>query len=206
MASCPGCRVCLFLGLLFWVAGCGSMFQTEEPFHSEIPKTNSQIAEIVFESALEKAGIPGGRGVEIRFVVENNIIGSDILEMVAPEFLLNHGYIVSEKNGLVPEFRFSVDTLYVNLERAENDAQTIQRYAMANIGAVLTDSGGTKKVFIGSGKYQDSLPFGMMEAVGTHETYVHRFPSQEHIREKFQPVLLGITMTALVWLLYSYRG
>ncbi|MFC1541339.1 hypothetical protein ACFL50_02680 [Candidatus Latescibacterota bacterium] len=206
MASCPGCRVCLFLGLLFWVAGCGSMFQTEEPFHGEIPKANSQIAEIVVESALEKAGIPGGRGFEIRFVVENTGIGSDILEMVIPEFLLEHGYVVSEKNGLVPEFRFSVDTLYVNLERAENDTQTIRRYAVANIGAVLTDSDGTKKIFFGSGEYQDSFALVMMETAGTSAPFVYPFSSREHLKDKIQPVLLGITMTALVWLLYSYRG
>ncbi|MFC1552756.1 hypothetical protein ACFL6P_09375 [Candidatus Latescibacterota bacterium] len=209
---------------LFWFAGCGSMFRAEAPFQGTIPKTNSHVAEIVVRSALENAGIPVGRGAEVRFSMDSSGDAHDIMAIAGPEFLLDHGYTVSESPGTnesIPEFRFGIDTLYVNLDRDKNVPRTIGRIAAANIRAVLAGSGdvesagstgdargtgGAKKVFIGAAKYSDSFPAQMMEATGTEEPYINRFPSREHIKSMTQPLLLGITMTALVWLLYSYRG
>jgi hypothetical protein len=228
MGFCPAGRVCLLLILsLFPIAGCGSAFRAEEPFQGTIPKTNSHVAEIVVRSALENAGIPGGNGAAVRFSVDSSGTSHDIMAIAGPEFLLNLGYTVSESpeiNGSIPEFTIGIDTLFVNLEHEKNVTRTIERIAVARISAVLTatgandltgnarstvgngSKGGTKKVFIGTAEYRDSFPARMLDAAGTEEPYVSMFPSREHIRSITQPLLLGITMTALVWLLYSYRG
>ncbi|MFC1490949.1 hypothetical protein ACFL6K_07040, partial [Candidatus Latescibacterota bacterium] len=99
--------------------------------------------------------------------------------------------------------------LYINIERVKTAEQTISRFASTNIRAVLTapdNVGSTKKVFIGSAEYQDSFPKQMIEVSGIDEPYINLFPSKKYIANNIKPIFLGITMTALVWLLYSYRG
>ena len=102
----------------------------------------------------------------------------------------------------------------------------IRRHSEAQIGAVFLypvpipdsigeigddprpDRGGSglKKVYKGYGVLEDTFPFQMLESVRDGESFTTIFPAQDRIRKNVQPFLLGITMTALVWLLYSYRG
>ena len=210
LLSCLKGGVCLFQGLLiFGLAGCSSVFQGEEQYKSEIPLSNVNVGEIVIELALENAGIPRGHGTEVVYKVDKAGKASNLLEIIALEFLLKHGYRIVENKQSIPEIRFSLDTLYVNLDikRTKSLSKIITRNSEARIGAVFQETSGLKKIYRGSGVYNDMFPFQKLDLVGNKEPFVTVLSAQDDgIAEKVKPFFLGITMTALAWLLYSYRG
>jgi len=261
--------------LLLGFVGCSSAFQGGETNQGEIPISNAQVAEKVIELSLENAGIPCGHGTIVSCKVDGDSEEDSLLGMIALEFLLKHGYRVVENNDSlvasryaesearrvqrsdslrcnavetkneIPEIRFGLDTLYVNLyprldrgSRTKNircvEAQRVSklirrhsdppaivvRRAGAHTGIVflklsvhrgLINQTLTKKVYKGRGVMEDTFPFHLLPSVGNGESFTTIFPEQDPrlvrgIKKNVQPFLLGITMTALVWLLYSYRG
>jgi len=209
LSSCLKGRPGLFQGLLlFGLAGCGSVFQGGEPHEIEIPLSNLNVGEIVIERALEKAGIPMGHSTEVVCQVDEASEYGNFLEIVALEFLLGHGYRIVENKKSIPEIRFSLDTLYVNLniKRTKSLSKIIIRNSEACIGAVFRETSGLKKIYKGCGLHNDVFPFNTLESVGNNESFVNIFLAQDGIAEKVKPFFLGLTMTALAWLLYSYRG
>ena len=265
MLSCRKGRVCLFQGLLLLgFIGCSDVFRGVEPYTSEIPVSNAQVAQKVIELALENAGVPHGQGTEVSYKVDGDPrldprldqggVEDNLLGIIALEFLLKHGYRVVENKDSSPihsgtEIRFSLDTLYVNLyprldrgeSRTTKMSKLIRRHSEAHIKIVFlivraehvqpacqscspvrrtrTMEGGAdrpllpefKKVYKGRGVMEDTFPSYMLESVipdliGDGESFTTIFPAQDRIIKNVQPFLLGITMTALVWLLYSYRG
>jgi len=209
LLSCHKGGVCLFQGLLlFGLAGCSSVFQGKESYRSEMPLSNVNVGEIVIERALENAGIPRGHGTEVFYQVDETSKASNLLEIIALEFLLRHGYRIVENKKSIPEIRFSLDTLYVNLDirRTKSLSKIIIRNSEARIGAVFQDTSGLNKIYKGKGLHNDIFPFQILDSVGNSEPFVTIFQTQDRIAEKVKPFFLGFTMTALVWLLYSYRG
>ena len=85
-------------------------------------------------------------------------------------------------------------------------SKVIRRHSEAHIGAVFLKPSGIKKVYKGCGVLNDTFPFQMLETVKGGESFTTIAPDQDRIKKNVYPFLLGITMTALVWLLYSYRG
>jgi hypothetical protein len=214
----------MLLGVTFMLSGCGGAFRANEPLSGQIPETNVYVAEHVVKAALENAGIPNGGGAEIRFSVASAGTAQEIIAAVGPEFLLGRGYTITESRdrfGQIPECIVSIDTLYVNLDRGNGSGGMIDRYAEARIKAELTGIGsagsardamnddqpaGMRKVYIGSAEYRDSFPRRLIDVTGTGKYYINMFPSRERLKKNVRPLLLGTIMTALVWLLYSYRG
>ncbi len=97
------------------------------------------------------------------------------------------------------------------VRRHSDPPAIVVRRAGAQIGAVflyprLDRGSGVKKVYKGIGVLEDTFPFQMLESVGEGESFTTIFSAQDRIIKNVQPFLLGITMTTLVWLLYSYRG
>ena len=256
MLSCLKGRVCLLQGLLLLgFVGCSSAFQGGETNQGEIPISNAQVAEKVIELSLENAGIPCGHGTIVSCKVDGDSEEDSLLGMIALEFLLKHGYRVVENNDSlvalqrsdslrcnagetkneIPEIRFGLDTLYVNLYprldrgsrtknircvEAQRVSKLIRRHSEAHTGIVflklsvrrgLINQTLTKKVYKGRGVMEDTFPFHLLPSTGNGESFTTIFPEQDPrlvrgIKKNVQPFLLGITMTALVWLLYSYRG
>jgi len=194
--------------LLTGCLGCGNGLRKHEQFQSDIPQSNIHVGEKAIVSALENSGIPEGHGAEVVCVVEGKGKADNLLEMSASEFLLGHGYIVFKNKLSIPVIRFSLDSLFVNLDikREKNEGKVIQRYSEARVSAVFNKTSGIKEVFIGRGTHEDSFPFEMLDTVGNNESFVNLFPANERFTEKVKPFLVGIGMSALLWLLYSYRG
>lgn len=209
LLSCLKGWVRLFQGLLlFGLAGCSSVFQGEKPYKSEIPLSNVNVGEIVIERALENAGLPRGHGIEVIYQVDGASKASNLLEIIALEFLLRNGYRIVENKQPIPKIRFSLDTLYVNLDikRTKSLDKIIRRDSEARIGAVFQETSGLKKIYKGRGVYQDIFSFQMLDSVGDKEPFVTVFSAQDGIAGKVKPFFLGITISALTWLIYSYRG
>ena len=252
MLDCRKGRVCLFQGLLLLgFIGCSSVFRGEEPEFriqnsefriNEIPVSNAQVAQKVIELALENAGVPYGKGTlvalqrseneEVSYKVDGDSEEDNLLRIIALEFLLKHGYRVSEfrihnSEFTIPVIRFSLDTLYVNLyprldprldrggSRTTKMSKLTRRHSEAHIKIVFLIVRAEhvqpllpefKKVYKGRGVMEDTFPSYMLESVGEGESFTTIFPAQDRIIKNVQPFLLGITITALVWLLYSYRG
>ncbi len=212
------------LGTVLLLSGCGGAFRTDEPLQGPLPDTNAHVAAHVVMNALENAGIPDGGGKEIRFSVSSVGKEHGIMEIVGHEFLIGRGYAVNanpESSGRLPECIIGIDTLFVNLDRDTDDADAIVRYASARIKAELTGTGSpvsagntinanrpidTRQIYIGTAEYRDTFPRRLTDVTGTGAPYVNMFPSRERVKNTARPLLLGTLITALVWLLYSYRG
>jgi len=204
--SCLHGRVSRFLLVPAVVcAGCGIPLLPGHDSYGSIPPSNNQVAETVIERALQNLDIPPGRGMEVLYTVEGNGEVTELVDVIAPEFLLDRGFRITEKDDTVPEIRFGVDTLYVSLsvEHPPHAGKRIVRTAEARIFAMLLEKDGTRKVFNGCGIFQDYFPFSMLDTIGMDEPYIiqsNRFVSI------LKPVIFGLAVTTLAWFLYSYRG
>ncbi len=168
-----------------------------------LPFTNRQVAEQVVARALEDLRLPEGNGAAVRVGLEGNGQGRDMLEVAVMEHLAGHGYRVGGGDTL-PEFRFGMDTLYVSLEREGGfRKKQVRRLAEARIGAVFRETPDARKNYQGRGIYDDAFPSGMLDHVGRDASFVvDRGRSFAVVR----PILFGLAVTGLIWLLYSYRG
>ena len=199
----------LFPGLLFLgFIGCSISNSGIKTIQAPIPPSNTQVEEKVIELALKDLGIPEGCGMEVLCVVEGDDKASEMVRFIAPEILLRYDYWVVEKKSSVPEIRFTVDTLHVTL--THNSSQLtknkIRRFAEAHVRAVFFKTNGTRQVFIGKGTFDDRFAPYMLNSIKCDDPYVINFVSIERFTTKFKPVIIGVAMTVLAWMLYSYRG
>ena len=82
----------------------------------------------------------------------------------------------------------------------------IKRYAVAHIAAALLDTDGTRLVFTGRGTFDDSFASYMLDSVGSDDPYITDSVSLDRYTAKVKPVVFGVAITVLAWMLYSYRG
>lgn len=204
--SCLNGRAYIFLVLITATCnGCSVPLLDDNDFKGTVPPSNIYVAETVIERAFNDLGIHGGRGMEVFYLVDGSGEINELVKVIAPEFLISQGFCISKKNDAIPEIRFSVDTLYINLmvERTKNTGKQISRSAEARIGAVLVEKNGIRKVFTGRGVFHDFFAVSMLDAVGIGEPYVIR---SNRFIDIFKPILFGLAITAFAWFLYSYRG
>lgn len=198
-ASVPLC-LCLF--------ECGLPNRGIKNIMEPVPRSNVQVEEEVIKRALNDLGLPDGHGREVMCVVEGDDMACDMLRVIAPEVLLQQHYQIAEKKPSVPKLRFTVDTLRVVLtsERSQEMGKRIQRYAVAHIAAAFLDTDGTRRVFTGRGTFDDSFASYMLDSVGSNNPYIIDSVSLDRYKAKVKPVVFGVAMTVLAWMLYSYRG
>lgn len=203
-----GGRTILLSMIVVGIAGCGGILNNGIRPPSDLPPSNIQTAETVLLQALETSGIDGGNGSQVMYSVEGRGAEIDLLSAILPEFLLDAGYSVMEKGISLPEIRFHIDTLFVNLdvERVEHSGKILKRYSEARIGAVIMEPSGMKRVYSGNGRYEDTVPFHLKETVCTDESFVNDFTDQTQLIKRIKPFVYGVIMTSMAWFFYSYRG
>jgi hypothetical protein len=196
-----GLACLLFMGCGFPASGVNTM---REP----IPPSHVQVGGKVIELALNNLGIPDGKGREVGCIVEGTDKASELVRIIAPEILLKLDYKIAEKKSTAPELIISVDTLHVTLTKEKSllAGKRIERFAEAHIHAVLLDADGTRQVFTGKGTFVDNLTSEMLQSVASNDPYVIDRVSRNRFVAKLKPVVIGIAMTVLTWMLYSYRG
>ena len=197
-------RIHIFWGVVFaGLVGAGFTAMGAENDPYPLPPSNREAAEKVLFTAIENLGIPEGKGAGILFRTEGTGTGRELLGIIAEEFLLNHGYQVHE-SGNFPEFRFGIDTLYIKLDTGgKGKKHSVGRFAEARVGAFFQETEDSRKVFNGRGVFEDAFPSRMLEHVVRNDTFVIHHSTLYAV---VKPVLFGLIMTGLVWLLYSYRG
>ncbi len=168
-----------------------------------LPPTNLRVGERVLARAMQSLNIPGGSGRLVRISTAESGPGNGLLADTALEYLVGRGYRVAESDTL-PEFRFSLDTLYVSIERPgwirRNRAV---RTAEARIGAEYHGPENTRQVFRGQGRIEDVFPASMIDHVEGNDLFPDR---AEDSFGAARSVVFGLVVTGLIWLLYSYRG
>jgi len=190
-------------GVFAGLVGTGFTAGGEAADSYPLPPSNRQVAEKVLFSAVENLGIPEGKGAGILFRTEGTGAARELLGFIAEEFLLKHGYQVHE-SGNFPEFRFGLDTLYVRLDPGGKGKKlSVERFAEARISAFFQETENSRKVYNGRGVFEDAFPSRMIGHVGRNDTFVIHHSTLYSV---VKPVLFGLIMTGLVWLLYSYRG
>ncbi|MBN1292293.1 MAG: hypothetical protein JXB48_10680 [Candidatus Latescibacteria bacterium] len=184
---------------------CGIMTHSIKNNNLPVPPSNAYVAETVIQRAFQDIDRLDGNGMQVSFIVTGTDNVHKIAHILTPEYLLDRGFIISEKKDDIPEIRVSVDTLYVAFSDGLSDQNVKQifRSAEARVSVLLFEKNNSRKVFNGYGKYQDSIPYSMLDTVGMDEPYVVK---NSRFITIFKPVLYGITLTSLVWYLYSYRG
>jgi hypothetical protein len=189
-------------GVIAVLVGTGFTPEGKTADSYPLPPSNRQVAENVLFKAVENLGIPEGKGAGILFSAAGTGAAGDILGFIAEEFLLKRGYEVHE-SGNFPEFRFDLDTLYVRLNPGGKGKKRVERFAEARISAFFQETESSRKVYNGSGIFEDAFPSAMIKHVGRDDRFVIR---QRTLYSAVKPVFFGLIMTGLVWLLYSYRG
>ena len=191
---------------------------TEEPGRLRFPPTNRQMAEQVIAQALEKLGIPEGKGGEVSCgVEEGGAPGNSLIDILSVEFLNRHGYRVRTGDG-IPGFRFGVESLAVVLKgRGVVRVSRVERHAEVSVVAVLRGTGETGRPSVSGahvgdplrttwrarGVLDDAFPAKDREYVGRSEPFVN---DQSGPSLSIRPIVYGLIVTGLIWLLYSYRG
>lgn len=167
------------------------------------PISHRQAAERVIATAMDDLGIPEGNGMTACIVVDGAAPGGDILEIAAAEFLLEHGYKIAGSDTF-PEFRVGLDTLAVSLESEGGFwKKKVRRRAEARVKAVFREARDARKVFVGQGIYEDVFSKGALGKSDRDDPFIiDRSRSFTVVR----PIFFGLTVTGLIWLLYSYRG
>ena len=194
--------------LLSLFTGCSVPFRNGKTIQEPIPPSHVQIEKKVLELAINNLGLPDGNGMEIQFDVAGNDHASVLLSICALEFLLRNGYHIVEKDTSVPKITFKVDSLQLTLTKgySRKTGKHILRDAFAQIGAALFEINGTRHVYKGYGTFKDTFAFQMIDSLDRFDPYVDESFSNERFTERLKPILIGVTMTVLAWMLYSYRG
>lgn len=186
-------------------AGCSLWLREISTREEPVPLTNRIIAETVIRCAFDSLDIPGGNGAAVRWYLDEASSVYEFAAIIAPEFLLSKGFRSTEESGSIPEIRFSVDTLFVSLNtvRSNGAGKRIARYAEARISATVACVDGTRKVYTGQGRFEDSFPASMMEIIGKNEPFV---TSSDRLITRAKPFVFGAALTFFLWYLYSFRG
>ena len=202
-----GCGIILSGLLTLGFLGCGSAALNMHTVRDELPLSNTRVAELVIGKALEDIGLPGGEGMEILCVVDGDTGARDIAQIIAREFLGRNGYSVVENNSSAPELRITVDSLCVTLisERSKQAGKRVARFARANITGIFLSTNGTRRVYRGTGTFDDSFTYKMVKALKRNEPYVSDRIEETKFSSKFKPLVIGAAITVFSWMLYSYR-
>ncbi|MFC1693325.1 hypothetical protein ACFL1R_07465 [Candidatus Latescibacterota bacterium] len=209
MLSCLNGGIFIISGMLILgFTGCSSLVSVEKDIQFSIPPSYIQVEEKVIGLAFEGLGIPEGYGKEVFCNVRGDGKASGFLRVIAPEILINNGYRVVEEKSTFSELRVSIDTLQVTLttDSSSQAGKSIRRFAEVQIGAVFLDAEGNRHVYRGSGTYNDSFASHMLDSLDSDDPYVIDLVSPERIITKVKPVFVGVAMTVVLWMLYSYRG
>jgi len=194
--------------ILSLFTGCSVPFRGDKTIQEPIPPSHVQIEEKVLELAIDNLGLPDGNGMEVQFDVTGNDQASVLLSICALEYLLRNDYHVVEKGTSVPKITFTVDSLQLTLTpgHSRKKGKLIFRDAFAQIGAALFEIDGTRHVYKGYGTFKDVFAFQMIDSLDRFDPYVDESFPNDRFTERLKPILIGVTMTVLAWMLYSYRG
>ncbi len=205
-----GSGILLFIGMLCYigVVGCAAIPNRGGVAWDDLPPSHREVGERAIERALAQSGIPDGSGATVGVRIAPGERAPSFLETVSLEFLQKKGYRVTRKDGAVPNFRFTLDTLFVTIEVLKNEEHTkiVSRHSEARIGTVFQDSTGNREVYRGRGTNVDSFPAILLGTVTNDEAFVHVSSVHDRIIRRARPFFIGVTMTTLVWWLYSFRG
>ena len=203
-----GAAVILSGIICFWSSGCGMPNRGTRAGEDRLPVSHRSVEARVLKRAFESVALPPSNGSEIRCVVEDEGTARDLLRIIAVESLHAKGYTVVEKDDAVPMFRLSIDSLRVTLTRERNGSgkNGILRSAGARIGVVIEENDGSRRAYRVIGVFEDRFPAYLMSMLDSEDQYVDDLSSRRDIYSLFKPVAVGVTMTVITWLLYSYRG
>jgi hypothetical protein len=197
----PYVGVLAFLLAAVMLAPEGGADETGRP---SLPPTNRQAAERAVAAALEQLGVPEGNGAEAACTIDGPASpGGALLDILAVEFLGRRGYKVRTGDG-VPGFRFGLDSLTVDLDgRGVFRVRRVDRHAEATVTAEYRGSPDTRYIYRARGVFDDSFSAAAAGYTGRAEPFVN---DRSGPSLPVEPILFGLAVTGLIWLLYSYRG
>lgn len=204
--SCRNGGLFIFLAVVSaLLCSCSVPYFGKNDNQDDVPPSNNYVVQTVIERALIDCAIPDGKEMEVSCVIEESGVIHGLMGIVAQEYLVHRGFVVTSDSGALPVIRLRVDTLNINLikGRSEGAGKRISRSAETRITAVLVGKDNSRKVYSGRGVFHDNFAPSMLDTVGTDEPYVDYGSSFINL---FKPVLFGAAITLFAWFLYSYRG
>ncbi len=190
-------------------AGCGGITARGRHATNGLPVSNTVIIEKAVLEALETAGLPDGMNESVRLEYRGEDSAKKLCMVLVPGFLENIGYRVLESNesATVLVVRIHTMAVFLNVDRTLFHRDTVFRRADVSLSLEKRGKNSVKSVYQGSSSTSDEFPAAFLTAAGNDKTYVTvndtgAFFTGDHGKT----LVLGITMTALAWLLYVYRG
>lgn len=195
--------------VLFMVSGCGLTGRRIVNGMDALPVSNVRILEQAVLDALENTGIPEGGDVPVNLRVEGDDVGETLLTVLAPGFFDSHGYDVlgPDSQAAVLVVRAETMSVSLNVERKLLGRDKVVRRADAVLTIETGDHDGLRKVYRGSSIVSDEFPANYLPLAVDDKTFSVVHDDGSILSGKHgKPLVLGLTMTALAWLLYAYRG
>lgn len=203
-------RVSRLTGLIFFsfmlgVTGCG-VFKSANPGYGKIPLSNATAAEKALEQAFLNSGIPSvNDSAKYGLIIRNDKNG--MMASTAAGYLFSKGWNLNVKQSGFPAVSISLDTVSVRIASIKTGkVKSVYRKAEAKISIEIHNSTDSKRVYTGTGTYEDNPPAEWVKSNREDEDFVSYSSGFRKTSSFFVPVLYSITGTVIIWLFYSYRN
>lgn len=182
-------------------AGCSLLHGSGHNDGGNVPPSHTVAVERALDDALTNLSLPPGNSRMMNWTPT----GRDVLSLLpvhGATYLTGRGYILATADSIGLRCVINVDTLYVSLGSKDDDVR-MKRIAEARLTAELKSPKGDRQVFQATGSYKDTIE---KRFIGTLDDDHPLLEQSKSIVSYLKPIIYGLTATALVWFLYSYRG
>ena len=189
------------LALVCVSAGCSLLHGSRHDTQGSVPPSHTVAVERALDNAFSNLSLPPGNGRRMHWTPD----GQDVLSLLPPhgaEYLISRGYKLTAVDSTTLRCVITVDTLFVNLG-SKDDSGRIERVAGAQLSAEIKSTNGDRQVFQAKGAYEDMVEERFIGILDGENPLLQR---SRGIVYYLKPILYGLTVTAMVWFLYSYRG
>jgi hypothetical protein len=182
-------------------ANCG-----ENDFYKQKPLSNIGVSENVFRAALENSTVPDGAGQEISIEICGVKNIKDLLQQNAVEIFQKKNYKITEKKLEIPVIQINLEKIDITLSVSDKIKKNIDRKSEISVSLIIDEKNGNKKVYTGNGQSTDTFNKEYLNAIYAPNEDIMVMNFAESRVKVVKPIVISVSMTILVWFLYSYRG
>ena len=181
--------------------GCSLLHGSGHDDADSVPPSHTVTVERALDDALSNLSLPPGNDRMMRWTPK----GQDVLSLLPPHgaaYLTSRGFVLTAVDSTALRCVITVDTLFVTFG-SEDDHNRVQRVAGARLSAEMKLPNGDRQVFQAKGLYEDLVEKRFINVLDGDHPLLQR---SRGIVYYLKPVIYGLTVTTMVWFLYSYRG
>jgi len=200
-------RISILFLIIFCFDTCSQTYCESIKTESNVPVSNKKIIWKMIGESFENAGVPCGEAETIKIEkMDERKSSFDILQ-IATEFFRSKNYNVSMNNDTERKVNINIDKLQIVLIKSGENKNLIERKTESEINFTFINNSGEKKVYTGESSFIDTFDKKYLNTLSIQENGVKLVNlTDSSIFTKVKPVAVGVSITLLVWFLYSFRG